>query len=132
MRCPKCQAENQFQNFCNNCGNTLKMECLKCGKMEEIGLAYYETEKNNFLTKYADSFGAYKLIIRGGSIVLLLGWIIAFGATIFESKIYFLLGLLIIFSGSYLIFIAFSAKDKQRKRAEKIFEEISFKMSTGQ
>ena len=37
MICPKCKSENQFGNFCSECGNQLKEKCPECGKMEPIG-----------------------------------------------------------------------------------------------
>jgi len=44
MKCPKCKAENQWDNFCSNCGNQLKEKCPECGQMEEIGRNACETK----------------------------------------------------------------------------------------
>lgn len=44
MICPKCKTENQYGNFCSNCGERLKEKCRECGKPERIGRKVCKTK----------------------------------------------------------------------------------------
>lgn len=44
MNCLKCKTDNQWGNFCSNCGAGLKEKCPECGRMERIGRKICETK----------------------------------------------------------------------------------------
>jgi len=44
MNCSKCESENEWGNFCSNCGMQLRTKCPECGKMEIIGRPVCEAE----------------------------------------------------------------------------------------
>lgn len=39
-----CNHNNNPNNYCGECGTSLKELCYKCGKLEKIGINYCETE----------------------------------------------------------------------------------------
>ncbi|TSC53751.1 MAG: Uncharacterized protein LiPW39_83 [Parcubacteria group bacterium LiPW_39] len=90
MICPKCKAEDQWGNFCSNCGQKLKEKCPECGWMERIGRKVCTTkvkEVREKLQEYQNlTVGNWRIIL---SILLTFTSTIALGvALIFTITAY--------------------------------------------
>ncbi len=90
MKCPKCKDEDQWENFCSNCGKQLKDKCPECGEMEWIGRKVCETkikEAEEKLSTYQQQMvGEWRLFLF---IFLLFAGIALATALVYTLFVYF-------------------------------------------
>jgi hypothetical protein len=63
MTCPKCK-NNQFGNYCSECGEKLRERCAECGKMEFIDRKVCETKLAEAKKEKEGYIGLWDLQIR--------------------------------------------------------------------
>lgn len=123
MTCPECKSEYEWKNFCGNCGIALKLKCLKCEEMEEIGLAYCLTERINFINLYINQDKRRLFFLFCSICVLLLACFMGFAeltGLIKSSLMYLTIGLLVI--SLILSFISGFIIISRSSEASKIFD----------
>ncbi len=138
MKCPKCKEEEQWDNFCSNCGNQLKEKCPECGQMEQIGRRVCETklkEAEEALSAYISrKVGDWRTLFA--VLWTLASMVTTVSALIYTACVYFdcftikmpvgwkpmlLIDILLIISLIYPFRLGDSWQSKARDRAKKEF-----------
>jgi len=142
MKCPKCESENEWGNFCSGCGAQLRKKCLECGEMERIGRIVCETkivqikkEKEQFIAskswckRWERPLVVVGILMAISSGILLLGGDLILGLVV-DSPSFFvriLIATCLLVGGAFLLLISgetFDLTTAKLKRIEAEFFQI--------